>query len=180
MLCEIRVQNFAIIDKLEVHFSPGFNVITGETGAGKSIIIDAVDLLLGGRGDLDFVRAGAEKATIEGVFTIPANLRNEVKSMLDTEGIEANERPDELLMTRELRSNGRNVCRINGTTASLQFFRTLGERLVDIHGQSEHLSLLRARQHINLLDNYAHLDDQRSAVTVLVHKLTQLRGEIDN
>ncbi len=180
MLCEIRVQNFAIIDRLEVHFSPGFNVITGETGAGKSIIIDAVDLLLGGRGDLDFVRAGAEKATIEGVFKIPAALHTEVKTMLDGEGIEPNDRPDEILMTRELRSNGRNVCRINGTTASLQFFRTLGERLVDIHGQSEHLSLLRSRQHISLLDRYANLDDQRSAVTVLVHKLTQLRGEIDN
>src|SRR5258708_39016977 len=180
MLCKIRVQNFAIIDRLEVHFSPGFNVITGETGAGKSIIIDAVDLLLGGRGDLDFVRAGAEKATIEGVFKIPAALQTEVKTMLDGEGIEANDRPDEILMTGELRSNGRNVCRINGTTASLQFFRTLGERLVDIHGQSEHLSLRRSPQPISLLARYANLDDQRTAVTGLLPKLTQTRGESDN
>jgi DNA repair protein RecN (Recombination protein N) len=180
MLCEIRIENFAIIDKLEVRFEPGFNVITGETGAGKSIIIDAVDLLLGGRADSDFIRAGTDKAIIEGVFETPKALITEIKAMLDTEGIELSETPSEVILTRELRSNGRNTCRVNGSSASLQFFRTLGERLVDIHGQSEHLSLLRSREHIIMLDRYADLNDQRSAVTVVVHKLNQVRAEIAN
>jgi DNA repair protein RecN (Recombination protein N) len=180
MLCEIRIENFAIIDRLEVRFEPGFNVITGETGAGKSIIIDAVDLLLGGRGDADFIRAGTDRAVVEGVFEVPKALKKEIKSMLDGEGIDPSETPNEVILTRELRSNGRNTCRVNGSNASLQFFRTLGEKLVDIHGQSEHLSLLRPREHISLLDRYANLEDQRSAVTVIVHKLNQVRSEISN
>src|SRR5690349_17019307 len=178
MLCEIRILNFAIIDRLEVHFNPGFNVITGETGAGKSIIIDAVDLLLGGRADSDFVRAGADKATLEGTFTMPKYLRQELLSMLDTEGVEYEANSEEIVLARELRSNGRNVCRINGSSVSLHFFRDLGEKLVDIHGQSEHLSLLKPREHIMLLDRYANIEDQRSALGVLVHKLNQVRTEI--
>src|SRR5258708_36053049 len=179
MLVEIRIENFAIIDQLEVRFAPGFNVITGETGAGKSIIIDAVEQLLGGRADADLIRAGAERAIIEGMFTVPPYLRAEVKAMLTSEAIEEGERPDEVILTRELRSNGRNLCRVNGSNASLQFFRALGELLVDIHGQSEHLSLLKPREHIGLLDRYGDLDDQRSAVSVLIHKLTQVRAEIN-
>src|SRR5690349_9930899 len=115
MLCEIHIQNFAIIDRLEVHFNAGFNVITGETGAGKSIIIDAVDLLLGGRADADFVRAGTEKAVIEGIFSVPEKLSKTVKALLDDQGVEM-ETPNEVVLTRELRSNGRNVCRVNGST----------------------------------------------------------------
>src|SRR5258706_9214303 len=180
MLCEIRIENFAIIDRLEVRFDPGFNVITGETGAGKSIIIDAVDLLLGGRADADFIRAGADRAIVEGVFETPKPLIKEIKALLEGEGIDPLETPNEVILTRELRSNGRNTCRINGSNASLQFFRSLGEKLVDIHGQSEHLSLLRPREHIHMLDRYANLDDQRSAVTVVVKKLTQVHNEISN
>src|SRR5213595_3309881 len=126
MLCEIRINNFAIIDRLEARFGPGFNVITGETGAGKSIIIDAVDLLLGGRADSDFIRAGTDKAIIEGVFETPKALITDIKAMLDAEGIEPSETANEVILTRELRSNGRNTCRVNGSNASLQFFRTLG------------------------------------------------------
>src|SRR5260221_9917579 len=180
MLCEIRIENFAIIDRLEVQFDAGFNVITGETGAGKSIIIDAVDLLLGGRADSDFVRAGTDKATVEGIFRIPKYLHNEVYDMLREEGIEAQDTPDEIILTRELRSNGRNSCRVNGSAASLQFFRALGELMIDIHGQSEHLSLLKPREHINLLDRYSDLGDQRSAMHVLTHKLHGVRHDIDN
>jgi DNA repair protein RecN (Recombination protein N) len=144
MLCELRIQNFAIIDRLEIQFGEGFNVITGETGAGKSIIIDAVDLLLGGRGDADFIRAGSDKAVVEGVFRVPPALVKETKAMLDEQGVEL-DHPDEIILTRELRATGRNVCRINGSSVHTQFFRDLGEKLVDIHGQSEHLSLLRSR-----------------------------------
>jgi DNA repair protein RecN (Recombination protein N) len=179
MLCEIRIQNFAIIDRLEVRFGEGFNVITGETGAGKSIIIDAVDLLLGGRGDVDFIRAGTDKSVVEGVFRLPAFLAPGIKAMLDEQGIDM-ETPNEITLTREMRANGRSICRINGSTANLQFFRELGEKLVDIHGQSEHLSLLKGREHINLLDGYANLEGQRNALAGVVHKLNQVRSEIDN
>src|SRR5438105_1629345 len=179
MLCEIHIQNFAIIDRLEVHFNSGFNFITGETGAGKSIIIDAVDLMLGGRGDSDFVRAGTEKATVEGVFSVPPSLTAAVKKLLDDQGVEM-ERPNEVVLTRELRSNGRNVCRVNGSPVALQFFREIGEKLVDIHGQSEHLSLLKPREHVNLLDSYADLGKQRAAIAVAVQKLNGVRAEIDN
>jgi DNA repair protein RecN (Recombination protein N) len=178
MLCELRIQNFAIIDRLEVQFGEGFNVITGETGAGKSIIIDAVDLLLGGRGDADFIRAGSDKAVVEGVFRVPPALVKETQAMLEEQGVEL-DHPDEIILTRELRATGRNVCRVNGSSVHTQFFRDLGEKLVDIHGQSEHLSLLRSREHINLLDRYANLEDQRSAVATLVHKLGDVRDEID-
>jgi DNA repair protein RecN (Recombination protein N) len=178
MLCELRIQNFAIIDRLEIQFGEGFNVITGETGAGKSIIIDAVDLLLGGRGDADFIRAGSDKAVVEGVFRVPPALVKETKAMLDEQGVEL-DHPDEIILTRELRATGRNVCRINGSSVHTQFFRDLGEKLVDIHGQSEHLSLLRPREHINLLDRYANLEDQRNAVAAVVRKLGDVRDEID-
>src|SRR5664279_4404763 len=101
MLSEIRIENFAIIERLEVNFDKGFNVITGETGAGKSIIIDAVELLLGGRADSDFVRAGADRALIEGVFKITKALRNEINPLLDTEDIDHGDQPGEIVLTRE-------------------------------------------------------------------------------
>src|SRR5512135_1754741 len=99
MLCELRIQNFAIIDRLEVHFGEGFNVITGETGAGKSIIIDAVDLMLGGRGDADFIRAGSDRAVVEGVFSVAESLLPKVKAMFDEQGVEM-DTPGEITLTR--------------------------------------------------------------------------------
>src|SRR5258708_37266850 len=129
MLCEIRIENFAIIERLEVHFDEGFNFITGETGAGKSIIIDAVDLLLGGRADTDFVRAGAERAVIEGVFKIPKFLHNEIMPLLDTESIDRGDHPDEIVLTRELRSNDRNTRRNKCTNAYLNPCRILDRTL---------------------------------------------------
>ncbi len=179
MLSELRIQNFAIIDRLDLQLAPYFNVITGETGAGKSIIIDAVDLMLGGRADPDFVRAGSEKATIEGVYKLTPALSMVLKPLLEAEGIEL-EPPDELLLTREVRSNGRSASRINGSAVSLQFFREIGDHLVDIHGQSEHLSLLKARAHIFLLDGYANLNESRRALSDLVRKVTDVRTEIAN
>ncbi|MCC7207135.1 MAG: DNA repair protein RecN [Anaerolineae bacterium] len=177
MLSELRIQNFAIIDRLDIQFAAGFNVITGETGAGKSIMIDAVDMMLGGRADSTFIRAGQDKAVVEGVFRLPASLQTPVRETLEREGIEM-QAPDEVTLTRELRSNGRNVCRLNGTTVSLQFYRDIGQQLVDIHGQSDHLSLLRQQEHLHLLDRYAGLESQRAALAALVGELTALRREI--
>src|SRR5690554_2445365 len=113
MLEELRIQNFAIIDQLELTFSSGFNVITGETGAGKSIIVDAVELLLGGKADSSLVRAGADKAVVEGTFALNAATQSLVKPILEREEMEAEDAAF-ITLTREIRGNGRSSGRING------------------------------------------------------------------
>ncbi|CAG0975620.1 MAG: DNA repair protein RecN [Anaerolinea sp.] len=175
MLSELRIQNFAIIDKLELRLSPGFNTITGETGAGKSIIIDAMDVMLGGRTDPDMIRAGEDKAVIEGTFKPEPSLFAEIKPLLEKEGLEAE---PELTFTREIRANGRTICRLNGSTVSLPFYREIGQRLVDIHGQSEHLSLLRPKVHVYLLDGFAGLVGKRRELGALVAELSEVRVKI--
>ena len=153
MLTELRIQNFAIIDELTLSLSPGFVVFTGETGAGKSIIIDAVELLLGGRADNTMVRTGAEVALIEGVFHLEPTIQEGVAQILEREGL-----LDDIgycVLAREIRREGRNICRINGRTVNLGLLTELGGRLVDVHGQSEHLSLLRVKEHLHLLDRFA-------------------------
>src|SRR5258708_15451296 len=135
MLCEIRIENFAIIERLEIHFDEGFNVITGETGAGKSIIIDAVDLLLGGRADPTFVRAGAEVARVEGIFAIDPKLRPTIQALLAREELLDDELAGEIAISREIRREGRSTGRINGRMANLAFMKEVGQVLVDVHGQ---------------------------------------------
>ena len=152
MLVELHIENFAIIDRLEVNFVPGLVTFTGETGAGKSIIIDAVETLLGGRAETTQVRSGSERASIEGIFNIPAASRSEILAILERE--ELLEDSPELTLSREIRANGRSTARINGRSASASLLRELGEFLIDVHGQSDHLSLLHVNQHLNLLDNY--------------------------
>ncbi|MBN1285326.1 MAG: DNA repair protein RecN [Anaerolineae bacterium] len=178
MLIELRIKNFAIIDSLELRFGAGFNVITGETGAGKSILIDAVDLLLGGRADRTMVRAGARRAVIEGVFDLArAANRDAVAAILERESLEGDE-DDILTLARQVRENGRNVCRVNGVTVSAALLQEIGACLVDIHGQGEHLSLLRPREHIHLLDRYADLEEPREALAVVVCRLDGVRREL--
>ena len=153
MLSELRIENFAIIEKLEVSFAPGLVAFTGETGAGKSIIIDAVEALLGGRADATVVRSGAERASVEGIFRIPDSYRREIHTVLEREDLE--DEPDLISLSREVRLNGRTMARVNGRSVSAALLRELGEYLIDVHGQSEHLSLLRVSQHLGLLDRYA-------------------------
>jgi DNA repair protein RecN (Recombination protein N) len=176
MLEELRIQNFAIIDNLELEFAPGFNVITGETGAGKSIIIDAVDLLLGGKADPSFVRAGAEKALVEGVFVLNPTMAALVRPILQREDMDSED--SFVTLSREVRSNGRSTGRINGVTANQETLREIGRVLVDIHGQSEHLSLLNPRSHIDLLDRYAELIEMRAALASLVERVNSVRHDI--
>lgn len=152
MLVELHIENFAIIDQLEVNFLPGLATFTGETGAGKSIIIDAVETLLGGRTETTQVRSGSERANVEGVFKIPAACRAEILTILEREDL--SEGSDYLTLSREIRATGRSVARVNGRSVSASLLRELGEYLIDVHGQSEHLSLLRVSHHMNLLDNY--------------------------
>ncbi len=153
MLTELRIENFAIIERLNVQLEQGLITFTGETGAGKSIIIDALETILGGRAEAVQVRAGAERASVEAVFEIPAAARALVHALLDQEDLLDD--PDYVTLGREVRLNGRNVARVNGRSVSASLLRELGEYLVDVHGQSEHLSLLRVNQHQGLLDRYA-------------------------
>jgi DNA repair protein RecN (Recombination protein N) len=181
MLEELRIQNFAIIDELELSFAPGFNVITGETGAGKSIIIDAVELLLGSKADTGAVRTGADKAVIEGTFALHEQARLRVLPMLEAEElIEEGETPDYVTLTREVRRTGRSTARINGVVVKADLLREVGGALVDIHGQSTHLSLFRPRSHVNLLDRYADLLEVRDALGNVVHTLQDIRREINS
>lgn len=151
MLSELEIRDFAIIDQLHIRLGPGFVVFSGETGAGKSIMIDAVMLLVGGRAEAGMIRSGAEAAWVEGVFDLAG--RPAARELLEAEGLL--DEPERVTLGRELRREGRNICRVNGRTVSLGTLRALGELLVDVHGQSEHLSLLRVREHQDLLDRYA-------------------------
>ncbi|MEE9512944.1 MAG: AAA family ATPase, partial [Anaerolineales bacterium] len=157
MLNELHIRDFAIIEDLRLTLKPGFVVFTGETGAGKSIIIDAVEMLLGGRADSTFVRTGSDVALIEGLFCLEPSTQGPINRILDREGLLDD--PEQLLLGREIRREGRNICRVNGRVVTLNLLSEIGELLVDVHGQSEHLSLLRVREHILLLDRYANGDD---------------------
>lgn len=178
MLTELRIQNFAIIDQLELTFGAGLNVITGETGAGKSIIVDAVELLLGGKSDPTFIRAGAEKAVIEGVFDLNERAQALIVPVLQREDLLDGDSAPEITIGREVRSNGRSSARINGVSVNLDVLSEIGGLLVDVHGQSAHLSLLKPGAHIDLLDRYAEVMDARAALASVVIRLTDVRGEI--
>jgi DNA repair protein RecN (Recombination protein N) len=179
VLSELTIQDFAIIDQIHLRFVPGFNVLTGETGAGKSIIIDAVSLLLGGRGGTDFVRAGAGKAIIEGTFQLDGETQALVSPRLVQDGLEGDD-PGVLMLAREIRREGRNVCRVNGRAVALKVLEAIGEHLVDIHGQTEHLSLMRVREHIDLLDRYGGLLPLREQVASRVRELQAVRRDLSD
>jgi DNA repair protein RecN (Recombination protein N) len=155
---------------------PGFTVFTGETGAGKSIIIDAVEMLLGGRADTTMVRKGADTAIIEGIFFLDDIIRDEVNRILDREGLQDD--PKVMTLGREIRRQGRSFGRVNGRTVTLQLMRELGEWLVDVHGQSEHLSLLRVREHLQLLDRYAQVDNLRGTYDEIYRQWVDVRSEL--
>lgn len=179
MLEEIRIHNFAIIEHLELTFDKGFNVITGETGAGKSIIIDAVELLIGGKADSGAVRSGAERAVIEGTFALDPVTQSRVMPILERESLlEEDDSGVIVQLSREVRASGRSSARINGISVSNDILREVGDELVDIHGQSAHMSLFKPRMHIDLLDKYADLLEVREALATVVRSLDGVRGEI--
>ncbi|MHC1772639.1 MAG: DNA repair protein RecN [Flexilinea sp.] len=154
MLKEIVIRNFAIIDALELSFSEGFNAFTGETGAGKSIILDAVSAVLGGKTDSSFVRDGSSRASIEAVFSCGVH-KDVIREILEREDLLDDEDFTDLILTREIRAEGRSSSRINGHNVNIALMHEIGEYLVDIHGQSDHLSLLDPKKHIRLLDRFA-------------------------
>ncbi|HDN81043.1 MAG TPA: DNA repair protein RecN, partial [Chloroflexi bacterium] len=176
MLSEITIRNFAIIDELRIQFREGFNVFTGETGAGKSIIIDAIGTLLGGRASSEVIRAGTSSALIEGVFILDESLTKIIGPILQEYGLQADE-DGLLIISREIRE-GRSICRVNGRTVPLNILSQITQYLVDIHGQTEHLSLLKPRRQREFLDRYGGLEGLRNQVGELVAKLRKVREEL--
>lgn len=178
MLLEVTVKNFAIIEQITMRFAPGLNVITGETGAGKSIIVDAVNLLLGGRASIDQIREGAEKSVLEGVFDCPRV--DGLLEMLDEMGVDDSE-DEPLILSREISRGGRNICRINGRTTTLNQFRGLGQYLIDLHGQQEQQSLLSLERQMVLLDSFAGEDAaaRKEPLKSLFQGLNQTRLELE-
>jgi DNA repair protein RecN (Recombination protein N) len=176
MLLELNISDFAIIDRLNLRLADGFNVLTGETGAGKSIIIDALGTLRGERTDPTFVRAGTERARIEGVFSVDD--RPDVVPLLEEYGLWDGE-DDQVILSREInRESGRSVARINGRAVSSVVLREIGSRLVDIHGQHEGLSLFNTRTHGDMLDRYGGLVSLREQVAEQVARLRRVREEL--
>jgi DNA repair protein RecN (Recombination protein N) len=179
MISELYIRDFAIIDELRLALDPGFNVLTGETGAGKSIILDAMALVLGGRADTTFVRAGAGEAYVEATFVLSPAAQAAFAGLLSEQGLEGEE-DDVLLLAREVRLNGRNICRVNGRAVSLNVLSEIGDGLIDIHGQGEHLSLLKPRSHLPLLDSYAGLEGERAALGRQVAALRAVQRELSD
>ncbi len=152
MLEELRVRNLAIFEDLTIQLGPGLTVLTGETGAGKSLLVDAIQLLVGARASADVVRFRAKTAFVEGRFALKDPNAEAVRQILQRE--ELLDAEDEVTISREVRSDGRSVGRVNGRLVRVGLLRELGEHLVDVHGQSDHLSLLRPRTQLDLLDRY--------------------------
>lgn len=177
MLSELFIRDFAIIDELRLQLAAGFNVLTGETGAGKSIILDAVALVLGDRADSTVVRAGSQEAYVEAVFEIDDTTRRAVAPILETEGLE-DDSAGFVTLAREVRSNGRSICRVNGRTVNLALLRQIAEPLIDIHGQGEHLSLLKPRSHLPLLDAFAGLLAEQRELSAQVGQLRTIQHDL--
>ena len=149
MLLEISIKNFAIIEAISLNFEKGMTVLTGETGAGKSIIIDAMNLMLGARATTDVIRHGVTKAEIEGLFSIENS--RVLQELFDEQGLELG---DEIIIRREILQNGRSVSRVNGQMVNLSVLRSIGQHLVDIHGQHDQEELMRPQLHIQMLDGF--------------------------
>jgi DNA repair protein RecN (Recombination protein N) len=169
MLLDLDIRNFAIMDELRIRFGAGLNALTGETGAGKSIIIDALGAVLGERTSADMVRTGAKTAYVDARFELDglASARG-IAELLDEHGVDAGD--GELILSREIQAGGRSTARINGRTVTAALLGTLGQLLVDIHGQSDHLSLLRPAAQLAILDRYGELDADRSKIADVVRE----------
>ncbi len=178
MLTLLNISNIALIDELHVEFEPGLNLLTGETGSGKSIIVDALGVLIGGRFTTDLIKAGAARAFIEGFFSVEPN--SDMEAMLEAAGIEINKKDgSEILIRRELSTSGRNKIFINHQLATQSLLRDLRPFLVDIHGQGEQQTLFNPETHLELLDAYAGLAPLRQETGGLYKRWAALRRELD-
>ena len=171
MLSQLHIENIAVIEHADLSFDRGFNVLTGETGAGKSIVIDAISAILGERTYRDVIRTGAQKGFVSAIFTgIPA------LPWFEENGAEWD--PDELLVQREIHLDGKNVCRVNGRPVTVAVLKKLGQQLISIHGQHDSQQLFDEAQHLPLLDLFAHNDLQREAYAAAYETVRQIRAEI--
>jgi DNA repair protein RecN (Recombination protein N) len=177
MLVELRIKNFAIIDALQLEFDPGLVILTGETGAGKSIIMGALDMLLGQRVDMSTLRKGSEYASVEAVFRIPENVKDPIVALLKQEDLL--DGTEFLTLTRELRKDKRNIARVNGHKTNAAVLVELGQYLVDIHGQSEHLSLMRVNQHLGLLDRFSGTTGELKAYQAVYMQLNETQNRLE-
>lgn len=178
MLTELHIENFAIIQKLDLKFNHGLVIFTGETGAGKSIILDALEAVLGGRVDTTTIRTGDDLAMIEATFRLTPEIKPAVLELLEADSLKDKENEDFITLAREIRLEGRNISRINGRTVTAALQREVGSYLVDIHGQSEHLSLLHVRNHLSLLDRFADVGAPLTAYQELYTQLREVRKEL--
>ncbi len=174
MLKTLEVKDYALIDQINVEFGKGLNIITGETGAGKSILIDAMGLLLGERASTEVVRKGANKSIVEGIFDVEGN--NKVKILLGENEIDDY---SELILRREISLKGANRCFVNDTPVSLSFIKEIGNLLVDLHGQHEHQSLLHTETHIDYLDEFGNYDDLLTKYKNRYDELIKTEREIE-
>jgi DNA repair protein RecN (Recombination protein N) len=178
MLQEITIKDFAIIDELSLDFSDGFNVLTGETGAGKSIILDAVSLLLGARAETAYIRANANIALVEGAFRYDdPRVKGRIEAILTREEL-TGETDGIVVISREIKRNGRSTARVNGHITTVATVEEIGTVLIDIHGQGDYLTLLRPDTHLVMIDRYAGLEDERRAFSKLVNEIETTRSEL--
>src|SRR5512135_1007973 len=176
MLTELHIQNFAIIDKLDLKLGPGLIILTGETGAGKSIILDAVEMVVGGRADTTVVRTDATAAVVEATFKLVGTEKDVVNAILRRE--ELLDDPSYVTLAREVRREGRNIARVNGRAVPVALLKEIGASLVDIHGQSEHLSLLDPHAHLGLLDRFADVGKPLGDYQRTYEHLAGVRAEL--
>lgn len=174
MLKTLLIRNYALIEEIEIEFESGLNIITGETGAGKSILIDALSLVLGERANSDVIRRGADKAVVEALFGISGNKR--VKGFIQAQDLDVE---DELILRREISAKGHNRCFINDTPVTLSVMQEAGDLLVDLHGQHDHQSLLKTDTHIDLLDDFGGLAGLKEEYVASYDRLTQLFSELE-
>lgn len=178
MLAELSIKNFAIIDELSVSFEKGLTVLTGETGAGKSIIIDAISLLVGGRGSSEFVRHGTDRAEIEGLFLFDEEQHPSHEKAKQV-GLEVED--GMIVLRRDITTNGKSICRINGKLVTLAILREVGQTLIDIHGQHEHQDLMNQDRHLTLLDQYGgeKVEEALMEYREVFSRYTSLKKQLD-
>lgn len=177
MLAELTVRNLAVIEETRLVFGPGLNVITGETGAGKSLLVDALAFVLGGAADRGMMRRGADSTSVEAVFAVSGP---RVREALAELGVEVDEEDGVAVLYREVHKEGRTVSRLNGRAVPVSTLRAVGGALVDVHGQGSHLSLLEPRFQMRVLDDFGVLGEQRNAVERAVAETRRVQGELDD
>ncbi|MBQ8301494.1 MAG: AAA family ATPase, partial [Clostridia bacterium] len=172
MLNQLSIKNVAVIDSLSVEFNGGVSVLTGETGAGKSIIIDSINMILGDRANKELVRYGTDKAVVQAVFDAP----EEVCKILEDNDIDVDD--GQIIITRQLTSEGKSTARINGMVVTLNVLREIADGLINIHGQHDNHALLKPANHIAFLDTYAENDEYISQYKAILAKKREIEKKI--